>query len=126
MRVRRLTLEIMQQEEYLIGLRGLCSSMERAIKSGSRTYKGRQVEQLVLKIVAAEEKLQWQNERLAEEEKWLRARITAAVSELTTRRMLILRYVERQTWTQISKTMGLSRQWLYQLHKKTLALHVKC
>ncbi|MBR6711928.1 MAG: hypothetical protein IKI76_02925 [Selenomonadaceae bacterium] len=124
--VRRLWIEIIQQEEYLIGLRGLLWSMERSLKAGRSNVTGRKVERMVLKILDEEERLQWLYERLDGAKKRLRAQIEDEVEDMTLRRLLILRYVERQTWTQISTAMKLSRQWVYVLHKKylqTLALH---
>ena len=128
--VYRLRMRIAQQEEYLIGLRELKQSTERSLSPGGNNPQGsKRVESIVIKIVSAEEKLQWLYEQLDVAKSALRACITAAISDRTLQRVLILRYVECLTWTEISKATELSRQWVYQLHKKyleTLALHVKC
>ncbi|MBQ6759391.1 MAG: hypothetical protein IJP42_09985 [Selenomonadaceae bacterium] len=116
--VRRLWIEIIQQEEYLIGLRGLLWSMERSLKAGRSNVTGRKVERMVLKILDEEERLQWLYERLDGAKKRLRAQIEDEVEDMTLRRLLILRYVERQTWTQISEGLDKSRREIYRMHKK--------
>ena len=116
--VRRLWIEIIQQEEYLIGLRGLLWSMERSLKAGRSNVTGRRVERMVLKILDEEERLQWLYERLDGAKKRLRAQIEDEVEDMTLRRLLILRYVERQTWTQISEGLDKSRREIYRMHKK--------
>ena len=116
--VRRLWIEIIQQEEYLIGLRGLLWSMERSLKAGRSNVTGRKVERMVLKILDEEERLQWLYERMDGAKKRLRAQIEDEVEDMTLRRLLILRYVERQTWTQISEGLDKSRREIYRMHKK--------
>ena len=125
--VRRITYEIRRQEEYLIGLRELMASMELQMQSGRSSATSRRVEILTLKIIAAEERLQWLLERLDAAKVDLQIQITKETYD-PLKRILILRYVACWTWTRISKDTGLSRQWIYALHKKylaTLALHVK-
>ncbi|MBR0103067.1 MAG: hypothetical protein IJQ01_06175 [Selenomonadaceae bacterium] len=118
MTVRRLAIEILQQEEYLIGLRGLLCSMERSLKSGRSNVTGRKVERMVLKILDAEERLQWLYERLDGAKKRLRAQIEDEVEDMTLRRLLILRYVERLSWTEIARGLDKSRREIYRIHKK--------
>lgn len=116
--VRRLWIEIIQQEEYLIGLRGLRLSMERSLKAGRSNVTGRKVERMVLKILDAEERLQWLYERLDGAKKRLRAQIEDGVSDRTLRKILIFRYVERQSWTEIAEGLDKSRREIYRMHKK--------
>lgn len=118
MQVRRLWIEILQQEEYLIGLRGLLSSMERSLKSGRSNVTGRKVERMVLKVLDEEERLQWLYERFDGAKKRLQAQIQDEVEEPTLRKILILRYVERQTWTEIARGLDKSRREIYRMHKK--------
>ena len=127
MTVRRQWVAILQQEEYLLGLRELQTSMERSQSTGHSLTKSKWLERLVLKIIAAEEKLYFQYEQLEEMESGLTEHIRAETTE-PLRSILIYRYVRRQTWTEVVKSTGLSRQWVYELHKKyvrRLALHVK-
>lgn len=118
MTVRRLAIEILQQEEYLIGLRGLLCSMERSLKSGRSNVTGRKVERMVLKVLDEEERLQWLYERLDGAKKRLRAQIEDEVEDMTLRKILILRYVERQSWTEIARGLDKSRREIYRIHKK--------
>ena len=118
MTVRRLWIEIVQQEEYLIGLRQLRWSMERSLRAGRAHVTGRKVERLVLKILDEEERLQWLYERLDGAKKRLRAQIEDEVEDMTLRRLLILRYVERLTWTEIARGLDKSRREIYRMHKK--------
>lgn len=118
MSVRRQWVRIIQQEEYLTGLRGLLDSMERSLRQGRTNTTSKQVETLALKIVAAEEKLQREYRRLEEMEDALRTRISEQIAEPTLQRMLILRYVKRQTWTQIAKALDKSRRQIYRMHEK--------
>ena len=118
MTVRRLWIEIVQQEEYLIGLRGLLSSMERSLKAGRATVTGKKVEAMVIKVMNAEEYLQWLYERYDAAKEKLRASIREEVTDKTLRKILILRYVERLSWTEISKALDKSRREIYRIHKK--------
>lgn len=118
MQVRRLRRAIARQADYLHGLRDLMSNLENLLKEGRSTTIGKQVEALVTKIVAAEEKLQWLEERLEMARSVLRACIVIAIADEPLQRILILRYVQCLTWTQISKDTGLSRRQVYRLHKK--------
>lgn len=72
---------------------------------------------MTLKIVAAEERLQWLLERLEAAKVDLRIQITKETYD-PLKRILILRYVACWTWTRISKDTGLSRRQIYRLHKK--------
>ena len=117
MTVRRQWVAILQQEEYLLGLRELQTSMERSRSTGHSATKSKWLERLVLKIIAAEEKLYFQYEQLEEMESRLTERIRAETTE-PLRSILIYRYVRRQTWTEISKGLDKSRREIYRIHKK--------
>ena len=117
MTVRRQWVAILQQEEYLLGLRELRTSMERSQSTGHSATKSKWLERLVLKIIAAEEKLYFQYEQLEEMESRLTERIRAETTE-PLRTILIYRYVKRQTWTEISKGLDKSRREIYRIHKK--------
>ena len=115
--VRQLRNRIRQQEDYLHGLRGLIWSMENQLRQGQSNSVGKRVESLTLKIIDAEERLQWLLEQLDEAKADLRILITKETYD-PLKRILILRYVGCWTWTEISKDTGLSRRTIYRLHKK--------
>ena len=123
-KVRRYRRKVTAQEDYLIGLRGLRTTAERVMTIGRSNVPSKRVESLVIKIVAAEEKLQWMYEELERLCDELGRRLFDEVLEMRLYNILTLRYVECLTWTEIAKRLGISRRRIYDSHQKYLREHL--
>ena len=127
-RARLIAKRLGQLEELLAGYRTLQESLERANAPAQSPSVRSKLEMLVTKILATEEKIHALKVELEAAQIKLRIELERENYEEPLQTILILRYVECQTWTQIVQATNLSRQWVYALHKKyaaTLALHVK-
>ena len=115
-KVRSLAHKINQHEKYLRGLRELIDNAERLM--GAMTgMTSRKVETLTVKIISTEEKLKNLRGQLDDSKRELLEKILAEYDEPELQTMLILRYVECLTWSQIAAQMNMSRRNVYRLNQ---------
>ncbi len=121
MAVRKVLKQIRKQEEYLAGLKALKVSMERQVSRGHSGTPSSKIEGLIVKIMMAEGKLAQLQARRFQEQELLTEKILEQDYSALIQAMLIYRYAECLTWTEISEIMQMGRRRLYELNKKFIA-----
>ena len=84
------------------------------------TVKSR-VEEVALKIIAAETELDALQKEFVQAKEQLINQILGEIDEPVLQTLLILRFVNLMTWTQIARQMNYDRRWLFRRHKEFLA-----
>lgn len=78
------------------------------------------VERLAVRIADASRKISEMKEQLLEAEIYLEQQINVEVTDMTTRTLLILRYVHCKCFREIGAIMGYSEAHIYRLHNRAL------
>lgn len=121
--VRAIKLEV---EAYEILLRRVETSLASLTALAQRfpnakTFRNK-IELLTLKKLSYEERIEKLRGRLEETALALATRICQEVEDETAQTLLLLRYVECLSWTQVAERMNYDRRYVFKLHKKTLAV----
>lgn len=76
------------------------------------------VEAIALKTIMAEGELAALREEYLQAKVKLTSQILDEVEDPTNQTLLILRFVELKTWTQVAQLMHVDRRWLFRRYKK--------
>ena len=112
--VRNLATQIRTLEKTLHGLRMLATNLTPLLDGmpHDTTVKSR-VEEVALKIIAAETELDALQKEFTQAKEQLINQILGEIDEPVLQTLLILRFVNLMTWTQITRQMNYERSWVF-------------
>lgn len=115
----------MELEAYEILLRRVETSLASltALEQrfpNAKNFKNK-IELLTLKKLSYKERLENLRGRLEETAYDVATRICQEFEDDSAQTLLLLRYVECLSWTQVAERMNYDRRYVFKLHKKTLA-----
>lgn len=128
--VRDLKARIVLAEKRLNSFRMVASNLvpiRDDMPKGS-SVKSR-VEEAALRIIQAESELKCLQEEFVQAKEHLVNRILDEIDDPTLQTLLLLRFVQLKTWTQVSRQMNFDRRWIYRLYqsfiKKATTSHTR-